>query len=301
MKIERSATWGPVFNRASFFFADYVRNLVLAMPEGGARAFGRWMGRRMRGLMAGRTRMAAEQAERALGPGGGAAADRAFENFGEFLIEVLRIPRTYSPERWRERVEVEGLDRLQRAAAAGRGVVAVGAHLGNWEVGACALGYLGFRLTWLLRPLENPLIQAALNDVRALAGQHVITKWGGLKEGLHVLRRGEVLVMLVDQDAREQGVFVPFFGRAASTLKSPALLSQRTGAPIVPFVARRAGGGRFVLHVDEPVTVEGEGEEAIRAATARFTAALEAQIRLAPEQWLWVHKRWKTRPAAENP
>lgn len=194
-------------------------------------------------------------------------------------------------------MEVRGEQHLRDAASMGKGVVAVSAHLGNWEIGGCGIGHLGFRLSWLLRPVENPFLQDGLNEIRASAGVGVITKWGGLREAMHVLRRGEILAMLVDQDARDQGVFVPFFGQEASTLKSPALLSLRTGAPILPFAARRRPDGRMTLDFAEPFVAEGshEHEGDLERATARFTACIEAWIRETPDQWLWIHRRWKTR------
>jgi Kdo2-lipid IVA lauroyltransferase/acyltransferase len=111
-----------------------------------------------------------------------------------------------------------------------------------------------------------------------------------------VLRRGEVLAMLVDQDARDQGVFVPFFGREASTLKSPAMLSIRTGAPILPFIGRREKDGRIAVEIAEPFVADGSSdrEEDLERATARFTKVIEDWIRKSPEQWLWLHRRWKT-------
>ncbi len=303
MKLERDPVWGPVFNQFVYGFADRLRDLVEFLPESAARAGGRWIGKLAAGIVRSKLKLAAAQAEMALGPGGARFAPLSVVEFGQLAIEVMKITSTYSRERFRRRVTVVGEEHLRSARAKGKGVIAVSAHLGNWEVGAAVLGHLGHPPTWLLRPIENPVVQDALNQIRATAGIHVITKWGGLREAIHVLRRGEVLAMLVDQDARDQGVFVPFFGREASTLKSPALLSVRTGAPIVPFAALRQPDGRFLLEIGEGFVAEGSADQEadLERATARFTKVIEDWIRRFPEQWLWVHRRWKTqRPASAD-
>jgi KDO2-lipid IV(A) lauroyltransferase len=302
LKLERDPVWGPVFNQFVYGLLDRVRDLVAALPPSAARVAGRWAGRIALRILKKKLAMASEQAEMALGPGTGRYAAESVIGFGHLAIEVMRIPVTYSRERFRRHITVVGEQNLAAARAMGKGVIGVSAHVGNWEIAATVLGHLGHPPTWLLRPVENPVIQAALNDVRALSGTHVIEKWGGLRESIHVLRRGEVLAMLVDQDARDQGVFVPFFGREASTLKSPAMLSMRTGAPILPFVARRIEGDRFIVEIGEPFVAEGSSdrEEDLARATARFTQVLEGWIRQSPGQWLWLHRRWKTvrEPAA---
>ncbi len=296
MKLERDPVWGPVFNQFVFGLADRVRDLVEYLPEPAARAAGRWVGKLAVGIVKSKLKLAAAQAEMALGPGGARFAPQSVIEFGQLATEVMQITSTYSKDRFRRRVTVVGEEHLRAARAKGKGVIAVSAHLGNWEIGAVVLGHLGHPPTWLLRPIENPVVQDALNEARATAGIHVITKWGGLREGIHVLRRGEVLAMLVDQDARDQGVFVPFFGREASTLKSPALLSLRTGAPIVPFAAIRRPEGGFLLEIGEGFVAEGSADQEadLERATARFTSTIEGWIRRHPEQWLWIHRRWKT-------
>ena len=302
MKLERDPVWGPVFNRAVYLIADRLRDLVEALPGSTARATGRMMGALAVRILGSKIRFAAGQAEAALGPGAGKYAEESVRQFGHLAIELLRVTNAYSRDHWRRRVAVTGVEFLRSAVAEGKGVIAVSAHLGNWEVGTSVMGHLGFPVTWLLRPLENPLIQEGINGIRATAGTHVITKWGGLREGVHVLRRGGILAMLVDQDARDQGVFVPFFGREASTLKSPALLSVRTGAPILPFITFRLPDGRLSLEFAEAFVAEGsdEHEADLERATARFTAVIEGWIRRAPEQWLWVHRRWKTQRVGKS-
>ena len=119
-----------------------------------------------------------------------------------------------------------------------------------------------------------------------------------MKEGLQVLRNGGVLTLYVDQDARNHGVFVPFLGREASTIKAPALLSIKSGAPIVGFAVTRLPGGRNLIQIEEPFVPDPAlpMPEAVLEATRRLTVALEKRILAAPEQWMWIHRRWKTKP-----
>ena len=296
MKLERDPVWGPVFNQFVSGLADRLRDFIEFLPHPFALAFGRSLGRLAVSLLKGKLKFAADQAEQALGPGGRRFAAQSVVEIGQVLMECMKITSTYSRDRFRRNVTIVGEENLRAARALGKGVIAVSAHVGNWEIAAVVLGHLGHPPTWLLRPIENPLIQDTLNGARATAGIHVITKWGGLREAVHVLRRGEVLAMLVDQDARDQGVFVPFFGREASTLKSPALLSLRTGAPIVPFAAMRQPDGKFLVELGEGFVAEGSShqEADLEKATARFTKTIEDWIRRFPGQWLWVHRRWKT-------
>lgn len=300
MKLERNETWGPIFNQFVYHLADRIRDLVEYMPESAARAGGRWVGMLALRIVKSKLKLAAAQAEMALGPGGAKVAPESVVEFGQLAIEVMRITSTYSRDRFRRHVTILGEEHLRAARAMGKGVVAVSAHLGNWEIGAVVLGHLGHPPTWLLRPIENPLVQEGLNRQRATAGIGVIEKWGGLREAMHVLRRGDVVAMLVDQDARDQGVFVPFFGKEASTLKSPAMLSIRTGAPILPFAARREGN-RIVVEIAEPIVPEAstaDRDEDLEKVTARFTKVIEDWIRKSPNQWLWLHRRWKTQRRA---
>jgi len=296
VKLERDPVWGPVFNQFVSGLADRMRDFFEFLPHSLALAGARGLGRVAASLLKGKLKSAAEQAERALGPGGGRFASQSVVEIAQVLIECMKITSAFSRDRFRRRVTVVGEENLRAARALGKGVIAVSAHLGNWEIAAVVLGHLGHPPTWLLRPIENPLIQETLNGARATAGIHVIEKWGGLREAVRVLRRGEVLAMLVDQDARDQGVFVPFFGREASTLKSPALLSLRTGAPIVPFAAMRQPDGKFLLEIGEGFAAQGSADQEadLEKATARFTKTIEDWIRRFPGQWLWVHRRWKT-------
>jgi KDO2-lipid IV(A) lauroyltransferase len=157
-------------------------------------------------------------------------------------------------------------------------------------------------LTVVARALDRPSLDAWADRLRRTTGVEVVDKRQALRPVLEALRRGRLVGVLLDQNAsRREGVFVPFFGRLASTSRSIAVLALRTRTPIVPVFARRLAPGRheITIHPELPLPPAGD-EGAIRTLTAQCTAAIEAAIRGAPDQWLWCHDRWRTRPPGES-
>lgn len=210
------------------------------------------------------------------------------------LAELARAPRDQVFASW-------DVDAAARAALArGRGLIFLTGHVSNFELGAAAVSR-DYPMALLHKPLSNPGAEAWVTAIRRATGVELIPTGAGVRGAIRHLRAGGVLAMLADQDARGDGVFVPFFGRPASTPAGPAWLSLATGAPIVFGTVRRAADGRFDLRMRPPLVPEGDAAdaEAVRALTARHTALLEADVRERPAQWFWLHKRWKTRPALE--
>jgi KDO2-lipid IV(A) lauroyltransferase len=197
------------------------------------------------------------------------------------------------------RITVEGREHLDRAMAAHGRVLAVTGHLGNWEILSVASRLTPYPLAVVVRPLDARWLNPIAERLRLRTGVELIGKRGALRPILAALSRGGMVGILLDQNtARAEGVFVPFFGRLASTSRSVALLALRTGAPVVPIFARREAHGRHRVIVKPPLDPPKRGDRdlAIAELTARCTAAIEAAIREAPEQWLWIHNRWRTRP-----
>jgi KDO2-lipid IV(A) lauroyltransferase len=175
------------------------------------------------------------------------------------------------------------------------------AHLGNWELLTLAPAMTGYPLTVVARSLESRALDAWADRLRRTAGVEVVDKRRALRALLEALRRGRLVGVLLDQNAsRREGIFVPFFRRPASTSRSLALLALRTRTPVVPaFTCRLAPGRhRITIHPALPLAASGD-EAAIRALTARCTEAIEDAIRATPDQWLWCHDRWRTRPPEE--
>jgi KDO2-lipid IV(A) lauroyltransferase len=227
---------------------------------------------------------------------------RCYEHIGLSIVENLMLPRMFANRQIAGLVDVGELRRLADLLGEGRGAIVVIAHLGNWELGGIAAAMTGLPLHSIARPVANPWFDEYLARFRTSTGQAIIPKSGAVAEAREVLKRNEVLVVLADQDARRSGVFVPFFGRPASTIRTPALLFLKYRAPIVPVDIHREGRERHVIRVAEPIR-PGDYEsidEGVTALTAAFTARLEAFIRAHPEQWMWLHARWKTKPDPEG-
>ena len=222
-----------------------------------------------------------------------------YEHFCMMLMEMLHIPRKLHPTTWRDRIRLVGheavLDRLLR----GGPVIMLSGHFGNWEMAGYLFGVFGFPPHSVARTLDNPHLDRFLRSFRERTGQKMIPKTGGYDQMLEVLREGGVLSFLADQDAGQRGMFVDFFGRPASTHKAIALLALEHRAPVVVGYARRIGPGfRYEVGcagVIEPEEFEGDSDD-VRRLTQRFTTALEEVVRLAPEQYLWLHRRWKNQP-----
>ena len=226
-------------------------------------------------------------------------ARQTYRHFGRELLEMARMTSLTPAELERETV-IEGLELLQEAARSGTGAVLTAGHLGNWEIGCASLAVRGVPLDIIAQKQRNPLFNDAVVDARTRFGSGVIYRGRAPREALRALRAGRVVIFGADQNAGRHGVFVPFFGRPASTHRGPALMAQRTGAPIFFAATHRLPDGRHLLRV-EPVDADRSGalEDVIQRLTAAFTARLEAAVRETPTQYFWFHKRWKTRPPKE--
>jgi KDO2-lipid IV(A) lauroyltransferase len=226
----------------------------------------------------------------------------AYQHFGLMLVELAAL-LTRPLEETLARIRIDGLDHVRAAMDHHGRALILTAHLGNWELLPVACHLTGYRLSVVLRPLDAPWLARLATRLRERSGAELIDKRAALRPVLRTLAEGGMVGILLDQNAaRREGVFVPFFGRAASTSKSLAILALRTGAPIVPaFIHREDGGAhRVVVLPALPWPATGEREAAIVALTARCTETIEAAIRKTPGQWLWMHDRWRTRPPPEG-
>jgi len=229
---------------------------------------------------------------------------RSFLNLGRMAAELAHLPRL-SDARLREMVRFE--DEGWWAEAVGwersTGVMVLSGHFGNWELLVYAHGRRGFPVHMVHRAIANPLVDRWLNALRARAGTRMIRKSAGAGGVLQALRERGLLVLPIDQNStRGLGVFVDFFGVPASTNSGMARIALRTDAPVIPvFIVREGRSARHRVHVLPILQVERTGDPAedVRRNTQRFTAVFEEMVRRHPEHWLWMHKRWKTRPAGE--
>ncbi len=225
-----------------------------------------------------------------------------FDNLGRMLGEFSQLSRI-TPDQLRQIVHCEGLEHLRAAQESGRGVILFTGHLGAWELTSFALSAFGLPLSFMVRRLDNDLIERMIDNVRQRFGNSTLDKNAVSRQALRELNEGGTLGMLPDVNmlARE-GVFVDFFGTPASTTSMLAKLALRTGAAVIPIYAPwDEQRQRYLLQLEPPLLVERTGDEAedVRRLTAAFMASIENVVRRYPEQWLWIHKRWKTRPSGE--
>jgi KDO2-lipid IV(A) lauroyltransferase len=223
---------------------------------------------------------------------------KVFEHIGLVVVESLRIGKML--EKGIENfVEKPDMSEVHKIIGEGKGMIVATAHIGNWEVAGHATSVMITPLSSVARPMDNPLVEEYVDRMRRMSGQAIIGKRGAVRDMLRVLRSGGAVVILMDQDARRHGIFADFFGRPASTWPSAAALSLKLGCPIAFGFVRRIGRFRYKLIFDEMFLPEptGDREADVQQLTQRITSRLEERIRECPEQWFWVHRRWKTQPA----
>jgi KDO2-lipid IV(A) lauroyltransferase len=220
-------------------------------------------------------------------------------NLARVIAMMAQFPRI-GKDNIREFIRYEGLENYLQAKARGRGVLVATAHLGNWEFSAFAHALLTEPMAVVARPMDNPLLDELVTRYRAMSGNRVIGRGQNfLRPLVETLRDNGAVGILADQNVTaDRGVFVEFFGRKACVDAGLARLAHRTGAAVVPgYALWSETEGRYVLHFEPEIEMSGDAQADTQAVQAR----LEAAIRRAPEQWLWIHRRWKTRPEGEPP
>ena len=222
-----------------------------------------------------------------------AIVDGVFRSIARLLVSFARFPRIHrgNLDRW---IRLEGGEHFQKALEAGRGVLFATAHLGNWELSAFAHAMLAAPMSVVVRPLDNPLLDRLVERRRSLSGNRAIGKKDFARSILKALAANQAVGILIDQNALPaDGVFVPFFGTAACASTGFAKLAAHSGATVLPgFALWSDQERRFVLRFYSPVPITGDAA----LDTATLQARLEEVIRQYPDQWLWLHRRWKTRP-----
>ncbi len=294
----RRATRGPR-NALLAGSITAVARTVGALPPSVAVALGRGLGNAAY-LMLGTPRRFALAHVALAFPELDEAARRAlvratFRHAGESYAELAAFPKL---ARRADFVRVEARDVLDAALAAGHGCLAITGHVGNWELLAAHMASVGVPLTVVARKVNDERFNALITRFRGGAGMDILLRDDPqlLGAARAALAQNRVVALLIDQDSRGGGVFVPFFGRPAHTPPGAAVLALRTKAPVVSvFIRRRPGGGHAITFAAVPVDV-GPGAGKVAELTARFTAAIEAAIRRSPPEWVWWHERWRRQP-----
>ncbi len=229
-----------------------------------------------------------------------------YRHFCTMLIEIMHLTRKLRTQNWKQHVKLLNYRPILDLLLQDRPVLIVSGHFGNWELGGYTFALLGFRTHAIARPLDNPYVDAFLRRFRESTGQKVLNKDGDFEKIEKVLASRGILLTLGDQDAGQKGLFVDFFGRPASTHKSVALLALEYNVPMVILNSTRVPSSasprtddwQFEGKLAEIIYPEEykDRPDAVPAMTQRFTTALERMIRLQPEQYFWLHRRWKHQP-----
>jgi KDO2-lipid IV(A) lauroyltransferase len=229
-------------------------------------------------------------------------AKASYRHFGATVLSTFRMSRM-SRETILERTETVGLEPIRRCLDSGRGVVVVTGHLGAWEIGGAALAVRGIPTDVVVQRQSNPLFDAFLDRTRRRLGVRTLVSHDAAKLVPRSLATGRVVPIVADHNVRRGGIFVDFFGVSASTAKGPALFALRAGVPIFLAASVRLPGWppRYRVEFEEvEVPRTGSRRERIRSLTERHVAMLEERIRQHPDQYFWMHRRWKTRPEGEE-
>ncbi|MFA4985770.1 MAG: lysophospholipid acyltransferase family protein [Candidatus Brocadiia bacterium] len=214
-----------------------------------------------------------------------------YRHLGIMLAEISKF-RSWPAERVKECLHVPDVERLRQVAGQG-GCIFITAHFGNWELSGMAAPLHGIPLAALARPLKDSSIDAMLNRGRERFGQKILVKFNAMLEVVRALRSGYNMGLLIDQDAERECIFVPFLGENAGTLIVPAKLACRLGVPVYCMMAHRVAPFKHEVKVIGPLTLP-TGDDAVRETAIMFNEVIGAEIMEHPEQWLWLHHRWKT-------
>ena len=226
-----------------------------------------------------------------------------YRHLGRQLVEFCRMPH-YTAENTRDWIRSEGLEQYLAAARRGKGVLVLTGHLGAWELSSFYHSLMGYPMGMVIRRLDNRPLDEYVNRIRCLHGNRVLHKDDFARGLLSAMRQGETVGILMDTNMTPpQGVFAPFFGLPACTASGLARVALRTGAAVVPgFMVWEEQERKYVLRFGPEIEFlqTGETEADVQTATAQCNQVLEQWIRRYPDQWLWIHRRWKTRPEGEK-
>lgn len=224
-------------------------------------------------------------------------AKASYRSFGRVVAEFSEITRL-NPDNVHQWVRIQGLEHYDEARRKGKGVLLFSAHFGNWEIGNAAMAIARKPLIFIYRILDSQFLEEAITYVRATCGNISLDKENAMRPMIRALKKGETINILIDQNvAVYDGIFVNFFGRPACTTSGLALLAMHTGAPVLPVFTTRQPDGKYVLEIgpEVPIVRSGNRDADVLENTQTFTKMIEDHIRKYPEQWFWLHQRWKTK------
>jgi Kdo2-lipid IVA lauroyltransferase/acyltransferase len=293
-------------NNLIYYSARFLMALMALLPYAWMPPLGRLFGGIVFRLAGGERRKTLESLHTAFPDLGPNEARRlalaAWKNIGRNLFELVRWRNWSRGKILAQIARVEGWDNVEKAFQRGKGVFLVTGHLGNWELLG---GYLGshHRASAVAQQLYDPRFDELINRFRIekLGAIAMIKRGLALRGILQALKENQGLLVLCDQDTGQDGVFAPFFGKLAWTQSGVARIAQKSGAALVPAFMVRGADGRFELHAEKEIKFpkSGDKEKDVLEATRRITEVIERYVRAYPDQWVWMHERWKTRPPNE--
>ncbi len=231
-----------------------------------------------------------------------AVANGMYENLGQTIMETLRFDAL--DREWMERhVDLQDIAIVREALTRGKGAIMLSAHLGNFQLPGMIASFLGMPITNITKSVKPAALNEHWQRVRKRFGLKTVDRRGSFRACLAALKANELLGFLLDQNMkRKEGIFVEFFGRPACTTPGMALLSVMTGSPVIPVFCWRRPDGNYRIEILPALPPPPDRDpETIRQATQAYTAIVESVIRRHPDQWIWIHRRWRTQPLPESP
>jgi Kdo2-lipid IVA lauroyltransferase/acyltransferase len=286
-------------HRIEYFLFQFLKRLVLLLPLKSVQRLGAFLGTAAYLLVWKRREVALENLQRAF-PGRPPAelkhiAHHAFQNYGISILEFLWFPN-FTAKHLQTIVDSSSMDVFHNCLKRGKGIVAVSAHFGNWEIIAPALGLLTRTpASIVVQTQSNEYVDKIINSHRTMFGNRVVPMGIAVREIIRALKNSEIIALAADQSGPQEGPYVDFFGRMTATHQGPAVFALRMGSPMVLVLAIRNPDGTYRVVIEEIPTddLQGESESTMIELTQRHARALEKYIRQYPDQWLWMHRRWK--------
>jgi len=224
-----------------------------------------------------------------------------YKNFVYLWMEFLQL-RRLRPENFDKHFKIHGTELIDEALKEGKGIIYMSGHYGNFEWMGQFYAMNGYPVNGIAKRQSNPYVNKFIEDIRRTNGANVVYIKNAMQEGPVLLAKNELFAIVADQDARHRGVFVDFLGQPSSTPVGPAVFQMRSGAPIFMIISVRKDYSKFEAFIEHVYSAEAREvtDEGILEITQLHTSVLEKWIRKYPDQWFWMHKRWKTKPAKKT-
>ena len=285
--------------KIEYIFFQFFKWIVLALPLKSAQRLGYYLGGLAYFVVGRRRKVALNNLQHAFPEKSERERKRiakgAFRNFGISFVELLWFPNL-TDQTVRKLVRLQNPEIMIEAHKKGRGMVMLAGHFGNWELTALAVAHLtGIPVTIIVQSQSNELVDEVINRHRCLFGNKVVPMGLAVREIIRTLQSGETIAIAPDQSGPMEGPFVEFFGRRVASHQGPAVFALRSGAPIqMGFMMRQNDGTYEVVLEEIPVSdIAAYNEENVMELTRRHSAVLEKHVRMFPDHWLWMHRRWK--------